>query len=134
MARWPDGPAFSRAYEALVWSWLTSISPPCEMFASWEIASDDVPFGSNASGFRSQEYDQACRAVLLGVPGGAAYPEAARQTQAVFADQLPALPLFVHPRLAAHRPEVCGLQADPSTFSLLWNLEMLDIGEDCGGG
>ena len=134
MAPWPDGPAFSRAYEALVWSWLTSISPPCEMFASWEIASDEVPFGSNASGFRSQEYDQACRAVLLGVPGGAAYPEAARQTQAVFADQLPALPLFVHPRLAAHRPEVCGLQADPSTFSLLWNLEMLDIGEDCGGG
>src|SRR4030042_2800977 len=59
MAPWPDGPAFSRAYEALVWSWLTSISPPCEMFASWGIASDDVPFGSNARGFRRPEYDHA---------------------------------------------------------------------------
>ncbi len=132
MSPWPDGIAFGRAYEAVVWSWLTPFSPACEMFASWEIPSDDAPFGSNASGFRNQDYDQACRALLLGVPGGAGYAEAARHSQAVFADQLPALPLFARPRLVAHRPQVCGLEADPSVFSLLWNLEGLEIGEACG--
>ncbi len=134
LAPWPDGPAFGRTFEALAWSWLTSLSPACEMFATWEIASDEVPFGSNASGFRDAAYDRACQAVLLGVPAGAGYVDAVRQTQAVLADQLPALPLFSRPRLAAHRPEVCGLQVDPSTYSLLWNLEAIDIGEGCGGG
>jgi len=134
LAPWPEGPAFGRAFEAVVWPWLASLSPACEMFASWEIASDEVPFGSNASGFRSQDYDQACRSVVLGVPGGGTYLEAAGRTQAILADQLPSLPLFVRPRLAAHRPEVCGLQADASVFSLLWNLEGLDIGEACRSG
>ena len=56
---------------------------------------------------------------------GMAGAEAARVTQRVFAEQLPALPLIVLPRVAAFGPGVCGLQADPSSVSLLWDLESL---------
>ena len=51
--------------------------------------------------------------------------EAARETQSVFAEHLPALPLAVWPRAAAVGPGVCGLTADPSALSLLWDLESL---------
>lgn len=133
MAPWPDGPAFGRTFEAVDWSWLTMVSPPCEMFASWEIASDRNPYGSNATGFSDPDYDQACRALLLGMPEIATYREGARLTQEIFASQLPAIPLFVPSRLAASGPGVCGLAVDPSAYSVLWNLEELGSGEMCGG-
>jgi len=124
-ASWPDGPVFGRAFQAVVWSWPTLTSPPCDMFASWEVPSDDHPYGSNASGFNDQAYDAACRQSLLGVPDSAAYGEAVSQTQDILRDQLPAIPLFVRPRLVAFAPWVCGFALDPSSPSVFWEMEQL---------
>ncbi len=124
-APYPEGPVFGGRLGMVVWSWLGWVTPPCELFASWEIPSAATPEGSNASGFSDPTYDAACRTLLFGVGLEEAGAEAARATQRVFAEQLPALPLIVLPRVAAFGPGVCGLQADPSSVSLLWDLESL---------
>lgn len=124
-ASWPDGPVFGRTFRTVVWSWPTLTSPPCDMFASWEVPSDDHPYGSNASGFSDQGYDAACGQSLLGVPDSAAYREAVGQTQDILRDQLPAIPLYVRPRLVAFAPWLCGLTLDPSSPSVLWDIESL---------
>jgi peptide/nickel transport system substrate-binding protein len=124
-ASWPQGPVFGRTFQAVVWSWPSLSTPPCDMFASWEIPSDDHPFGSNASGFDAASYDEACRQVLLGIPDLPGYTSAVSQTQAIFQDQLPAMPLFVRPRMVAFSPWLCGVELDPSSPSVLWNIESL---------
>jgi ABC-type oligopeptide transport system substrate-binding subunit len=109
----------------VVWSWLGWVTPACDLFASWEIPSAETPEGANASGFSDAAYDTACRAMLFspGLEGVAA--AAAKVTQQVFVNQLPALPLVVLPRIAATSPELCGPRADPSPPSLLWDIETL---------
>ena len=122
-ASWPDGQVFGRSFSAVVWAWPTFYSPACEMFASWEIPSDEQPQGINASGFSDPGYDSACRTLLWSPPGTAEYDQAVAQVQAVVAEQVPVVPLFVRPRLIAYADWLCGPQPDPSTTSVLWNLE-----------
>ena len=124
-APYPEGPVFGGQLGMVVWSWLGWVTPACELFASWEIPSTGTPEGSNASGFSDPAYDAACRTILFGAALEGAGAEAARVTQRVFAEQLPALPLIVLPRVAAYGPVVCSLQADPSSVSLLWEMESL---------
>ncbi len=130
-APWPDGEVFGRTFGLLSWAWPTLISPACEMFYSGEIPSNDRPFGINASAYRSEEYDQACRRILLGAPYGQDYLDAVQTTQQLFATYLPAVPLYARPRIMAYRPGVCGVEIDPSAFSSLWNLEEYASGEFC---
>jgi peptide/nickel transport system substrate-binding protein len=131
-APWPDGPVFGRTFEAVSWAWLSLVSVPCEMFSGGEIPRDDNPYGINATGYRSSTYDDACAAAQLALPGSEAESAAVRQTQETLAADLPSIPLFARPRLLATSTEVCGPEADPSVFSLLWNLETWDAGQGCG--
>jgi peptide/nickel transport system substrate-binding protein len=134
MALWPEGLVFGRAYQVVGWSWLTGSTPPCEMFSRREFASDDNPYGGNATGMRDADYDRACDAMLLGIPGSSEVQQAARRTQEILLEMLPTLPLFARPRLIVHSPQVCGLAADPSVYSLLWDVEVVDVGQACQGG
>jgi peptide/nickel transport system substrate-binding protein len=131
-APWPDGSAFGRRFDVVGWSWPDWISPLCEMFASREIPSEEYPFGSNASGFNNPNYNEACDIILLGQPESQKYKTAIRQTQEIFTSELPAIPLYLQPRVVVTANEVCGIEVAPLTFSLLWNLETFDIGENCG--
>lgn len=124
-ASWPEGPVFGRTFQAVIWSWPTLVSPPCDFFSTWEVPSDDNPFGINASGFSDSAYDAACGDSLLGVPTSSSYGEAVDQTQAILRDQLPAIPLFVRPRLVAYAPWLCGVSLDSSSPSVLWDIEAL---------
>ncbi len=60
--------------------------------------------------------------------------DAAAETQAILADQLPSLPLLTWPRLLVFAPDVCGPQADASVASLLWTIEAYDRGDECPAG
>jgi len=129
---WPDGEVFGRTFGLLGWAWPTLISPACEMYHSSEIPTAEYqPRGINASAYRNANYDQACKRILLGAPDGDDFLQAVQETQQLFATSLPALPLYVRPRIMAHRPEVCGVAIDPSAFSTLWNLEEYASGESC---
>jgi peptide/nickel transport system substrate-binding protein len=122
-APWPDGPGFSRTFQTLGWAWPGWVSPLCEMFAGWEVPSAANPFGANASGFTDPGYDSACSVLLHGQPGSSDYLAAAEETQAIFANRLPAIPLYMRPRVIASGPEICGLGINSTAFSALWNIE-----------
>ena len=41
------------------------------------------------------------------------------------------VPLVLHIKLAASRPDMCGLIVDPTAISEFWNIEEFDYGEGC---
>jgi peptide/nickel transport system substrate-binding protein len=122
---WPDGPAFGRNFETIGWAWPSWVSPLCEMFHSAELPSDAAPLGVNAAGFSSTEYDAACGVLLHSLPESPEYTQAAQETQQILSEALPSIPLYMRPRLIAHRAEICGIQVDPTEYSGLWNLESI---------
>jgi ABC-type oligopeptide transport system substrate-binding subunit len=65
------------------------------------------------------------------MPEEAQHRTSHQQAQAIFAEELPVLPLYSRYRQVVARPDLCGLDVDPSAESVLWNLEMLDYGEAC---
>ena len=122
----PDGALFGRAFDLAQFSWYTGRDNPCGLYTSSQIPSaGNAWLGGNISGYRSEVYDQACAAALG--------PDASLQdhwdVQALFASELPALPLVYRVEAAAARPDLCGLSMDVSARSSLWNLEALDYGE-----
>lgn len=128
---WPDGKVFGRGFQTVAWAWPAWVSPLCEMFAGFEIPGPDRPLGVNATGFADPLYDASCSRLLLGPPAGASYAAAATQTQQIFTEQLPSIPLYLRPRLLAHSPDLCGVQIEPSALSPLWNLEEYARGVGC---
>ncbi|OGO15772.1 MAG: hypothetical protein A2Z14_00440 [Chloroflexi bacterium RBG_16_48_8] len=128
---WPNGPVFGGRFDTVAWAWPAFVSPPCELYGSFEIPSVDFPFGLNASGFTDQDYDQACKRILFGPSTGEEYLEAVRKTQEIYQTQLPSIPLYIRPRVIAFGNEICGIEMDPTSFSALWNIEEIAFGEAC---
>jgi peptide/nickel transport system substrate-binding protein len=132
----PDGPVFGRQFDAAQLAWMTFSELPCTLFSSNEIpgpypASSKGWGGANAGGFSDQNFDQACRTRHSILADDPAMTAASHQLQGIFSEQLPALPLYMHLRVAASRPDLCGFQMDPSNPNSLWNLEELDYGGAC---
>jgi peptide/nickel transport system substrate-binding protein len=132
----PDGPVFGRKFDLAQYAWMTGFEPPCFLYTTSEIPGPYPEFpkgwgGANASGFSNPEYDQACLRAQAALPGTPEYEAAQRQAQAIFAEELPAIPLYWRLKLAAYRPDLCGVQADPSAENALWNLERFSLGEGC---
>ncbi|MEJ5310257.1 MAG: peptide ABC transporter substrate-binding protein [Anaerolineae bacterium] len=124
-ANGPDGPLFGRRFD--VASFASSVEPSCERYLSSAIPSADNAWsGDNVSGFADAGFDAACKRVLSALPGTADYLEGHREAQRIFAEQLPALPLFSHYTLAAVRLEVEGFVLDATEDSAMWNIEMFD--------
>lgn len=128
---WPNGPVFGGRFDLVSWAWPTFTAPPCEMFAGFEIPSVDHIYGINATGFNNPDYDQACQRVLAGGEANEEYLEAVSTTEGIIREELPSIPLYMHPRVTVFGKEICGPQPDPTTFSVLWNLEEFASGEDC---
>jgi peptide/nickel transport system substrate-binding protein len=87
--------------------------------------------GTNVSGYSSPDFDAACSAARQSLPDETAYLEAYAQAQSLFAQDLPVLPLYWRIKVAAARPNVCGFSLDSTASSGMWNIESLDIGDDC---
>jgi peptide/nickel transport system substrate-binding protein len=128
---YPDGPAFGRGFDIVLWAWPEWISPLCEMFAGWEIPSSTQPFGINATGYSSEAYDIACQQRFLSIPGMPGYQEALAETQLLFNEDLPAVPLYQPLRWVVSDTQTCDLSIDGVATSSLWNIEVLDSGGSC---
>ena len=87
--------------------------------------------GTNVSGFANSDYDAACNTVLGSLPGQPRREAAFLETQRIFAENLPAVPLFSFIRIAATRPDMCGFIVDPTALTEFWNIEEFDFGEGC---
>ena len=104
---------------------------PC----AW-VTSDEIPTeanrwkGTNVTGYSNPEYDAACRAAQLALPKEQAHSDAYRNTQVLFSDELPAIPLYYRLRIAAARSDVCNFDLD-ATANPFWNIEEIDMGAAC---
>jgi ABC-type transport system substrate-binding protein len=117
--------------------WLTGSAPPCDLYLSERIPGADpsrFPLswgGQNDPGFSDPEYDQACRAAIHSLPGQPGYAENHLKAQQIFAEQLPAIPLYFTTKIEATRPDFCGQILDPSENVDSWNIESFDYGPGC---
>ena len=145
----PEGALFGRKFDLGQFAWGTGVEPPCDLYLSsltpgpageeWTSIQDGAThifgtsgwFAQNTTGFSNQDYDLACGAALGSLPGQPEYEAAHKEAQRIFAEQLPVVPLFLHLKLAASRPDMCGLIMDPTSMNEFWNIEEFDYGEGC---
>jgi peptide/nickel transport system substrate-binding protein len=136
LASGPDGPVFGRNFDLAQFAWTTSLEPACDLYLSDEIPGPYPEFpkgwgGANGSGYKNPEFDSACLTALTSLTGTDDYKKAVQQAQAIFSEDLPALPLYSRDQLIASRPDLCGLSLDNPVTNVFWNLESLDYGGTC---
>lgn len=126
----PEGPLFGRRFDLGSFAWLTGVEPPCELYLGLDsyIPSEDNGWaGQNNPGFDYDPYDEQCLRAITALPGTDAYIEGHKESQRIFSEQLPVVPLFLRIKLAATRPQVKGFVMDPTENSEMWNIETLDL-------
>lgn len=138
-ANGPDGALFGRQFDLGEFAWMAERDPACFLYTSWEITGPDTetnratgqPYGgwnaANETGWWHPDYDTACQTARHALPGQSAYKEAHQQAQRIFAQNLPAIPLFLRLKVAATQPNIRGIQINPTQPSALWNLYQIDI-------
>jgi peptide/nickel transport system substrate-binding protein len=127
-APWPTGILFGRRFDLGEFPWRTGIEPPCDLYLTEAIPSDENPGGANNTGYSNPAFDQACRAAL------SALDEATRrarhaEAQTLFTQDLPSLPLFLRFKIGVALPRVTGYQLDPTAASDLWNIESIALAQ-----
>ena len=124
----PDGPIFGRRFDLSSYAWMSSAEPDCSLYTTEMIPTANRGWsGQNYTGFSDAAYDRACRRARQALAGTEAHSESYHTTQRIFTEQLPAVPLFMHLRVAATRPNVVGFMLDPTERSGLWNIEAIDL-------
>lgn len=154
----PEGAVFGRDFDLAQFAWQTDAEKTCALWSSDTIPGDpartveEVPWlqaalgdtadpqapafpygwgGGNIAAYSNPDFDRACRQARTSLPDRSEYVSAHQQAQRIFAEDLPAIPLYLGIRLAAARPDLCGLYVDPTAASELWNIEAMDYGEQC---
>ncbi len=128
----PEGLLFGRRFDLIEYAMATdAVEPPCDWFTANEVPNAANHWvGTNVSGYQSADYDAACHGARLALPGEPAFQDSYHRAQAVFATDLPAIPLYYRLKVAAARADVCHFDLDPSA-NPLWNVEAFDMGEGC---
>lgn len=137
----PDGILFGRKTDLGQFAWLTGVEPPCNLYLSGQIPGDPAATdaegkplypsgwgGQNQTGYQSEAFDAACNKAVQSLPGQPSYDEGHLEAQAIFAEDLPVVPLFLRLKLAITRPDMCGFIMDPTANSEMWNIEEFDYG------
>jgi peptide/nickel transport system substrate-binding protein len=129
-------PIFGRNFDLALFAWPYGDIPACYLYLGEAVPGEDTELnkygwgGWNVSGWRNAEFDAACQTALNSLPGEAGYAEAQQRAQAIFAEQLPALPLSVPPSLVAVRPDFCNLDGVAGS-NILQGLESYGYAEWC---
>lgn len=127
-----DGILFGRRFDLAQFGWESGSQLPCLQYSSAQIpTADNYWTGINIGGYSNPAFDIACQAALSARPEAEDYAEKQLTVQRLFAEELPAVPLYYRLKLAISRKDLCGLEMDVTARSLLWNLESIDYGENC---
>ncbi len=132
----PGGPVFGRNFDLAQFAWPASDEPACALYTSPQIPGPYPQFpqgwgGGNASGYSNPQFDQACLAAGNALPETPQFQAVHQQAEAIFTEELPALPLFQRASLVLARPDFCGLKIDASNPDIFWNLEQFNHGAFC---
>lgn len=124
----PEGPIFGRHFDLGSFAWLTGVEPPCDLYLTEQWPAEENGWsGQNDPGFTDAEYDVACNAAIQSLPGTPEYEQFHKEAQALFAEKLPVVPLFLRLKLAAYAPRVSGFIMDSTANSEMWNIENFEI-------
>ncbi len=131
----PDGPLFGRKFDLAEYALGTNgTEPPCAWFITEQIPTKENKWlGVNISGYTNSDYDAQCRKALNTLPGTQDYKDAYAAVQAIYASDLPSIPLYMRIKAAAARRDMCNYSLDAFSVNDLWNIEDLDYGPNCGG-
>ena len=128
----PNGPLFGRRFDLAEYAiGVNSLEPQCGWFTTAQIPNEENRWvGTNVSGYQNVEFDAACDKALQSLSTD---PEYAfhQEAQAIFASDLPSIPLYLRLKVAATRRDFCGFTLDPSSSSALTDIETFDYGEGC---
>ena len=131
-AQGPNGPLFGRNFDLAEYAiGVNSLEPQCSWFTTSQIPGEENHWvGTNISGYQNPEFDSACEKALRSLSSD---PEYAfhQEAQAIFAADLPSIPLYQRLKVAATRPDFCGFTLDPSSSSALADIETFDYEEGC---
>ena len=131
-AQGPTGPLFGRQFDLAQYAMgVNSLEPQCSWFVSSQIPNEENNWvGTNVSGYQNPVFDAACLKALQTVSTD---PEYAfhQEAQALFAADIPSIPLYLRLKVAATRPDFCGFTLDPAASSPLADIEAFDYGESC---
>lgn len=131
-AQGPKGPLFGRQFDLAEYAiGVNSLEPQCAWFTTAQIPTEANHWvGTNISGYKNPQFDAACEKALQSL---SADPEYAfhQEAQAIFASDLPSIPLYLRLKVAATRPDFCGFTLDPSSSSALADIEVFDYGNGC---
>jgi peptide/nickel transport system substrate-binding protein len=131
-----EAKVFGRQFDLAQFSWQAAEEPPCNLFLREAIPGEDIdlfPYkwgGWNLTGWTNVDYNTACKATDGTAPGLEGYLQNHHAAQEIFANELPVIPLFTHQEIVLARPDICGLDLDP-TAGFIWNVENLGYGDLC---
>jgi peptide/nickel transport system substrate-binding protein len=128
LAPGPDGPIFGRQFDLALFAWSTGSYHLCQLFITDEIPGIYPGFpkgwgGTNASGYSNQNFDDGCSVLLTSLPDSEKGQNALKDVQAVFAEDLPVLPLFFRHQVIISDPDLRGFNS--GVYSPFWNMEMI---------
>lgn len=128
----PEGPVFGRKFDMAQLAWQSGPGTPCFLYESSQVPSvNNRWLGVNVTGYANPVYDAACQAAEAADPVQPDFKDRNNAVQTLFAQELPAIPLYFNLKIAAARPDFCGLEMDVTARSVLWNIEGFDYGESC---
>lgn len=131
-AQGPIGPLFGRQFDLAQYAiGVNTTEPQCSWFTTNQIPREANNWvGTNLSGYSESDYDNACEQALQVLPGEPEYTSH-QKAQEIFANNLPALPLYMRLKVAATRNDFCGFKLDPFSPYALADLESFDYGDEC---
>ena len=131
-AQGPAGPLFGRQFDLAEYAiGVNSLEPQCGWFTTPQIPSAENQWvGTNVSGYSNPAFDAACTTANQSLSTDPQY-NLHQEAQAIFAADLPSIPLYLRLKVAATRPDFCGFTLDPSSPSSLARIEVFDYGTAC---
>ncbi|MHC1782590.1 MAG: peptide ABC transporter substrate-binding protein [Anaerolineaceae bacterium] len=128
----PDGLVFGRKFDLAQIAWQAGAGNPCFLYESIQIPTAvNHWLGVNITGYANPAYDAACQTARAADSSQPDYQVKNDAAQTLFAQELPALPLYFNLKIVAARPDFCGIEMDVTARSALWNIENFDFGESC---
>ncbi len=134
----PDGLIFGRQFDLALFSWQTDGDFNCEMFTTGEIPTDvnywlgEKTGGANYYGFSNPSYDETCALSEQGGLDADASVQAARNALQILNNELPFIPVYLHPASFLKNVDVCGFAGNiDQKNEFLMDVEHLRVGEDC---
>jgi len=121
-------PVFGRQFDMAQFGWISGPDPACDLYLSGQIPSVTNGWqGQNDTGFSNTDFDTACSQSQASLHESENYLQEARNAQAIFAQNLPSIPLYMEVKVAIARPGLTGLIMNPTAVDDLWNLAAFDL-------